>query len=214
MTRLSDVLLAEELGVDAIGLIFAPSSKRLISPEQGRILSSALGVGVARVGVFVDMPLDTLLRTAERSKLTAIQLHGGESQHYTLEVTNFYPVLKAKKLSSLEGLVWEDGPFTTLLDGVNPGSGHALDWNALEQHLEHSPLERSPLKAGWGLAGGLNPENVSEALERFVKLGLGWVDVVSGLEARAGDKDPEKMRHFMARASQKNAISASYMSLI
>ena len=195
MTRTQDVLLAEELGVDAIGLIFAPSSKRLITAEQGRVLSSALGIGVARVGVFVDAPLDVLLRTAQRSRLTAIQLHGSESEAYALEVSHFYPVLKAQKLSTLEHLVQQDGPFTPLLDGGNPGSGHALDWAALQERLEHSPL-----KVGWGLAGGLNPKNVTEALERFIPLGLGWLDAVSGLEASAGEKDPQKMRDFVARA--------------
>jgi len=200
MTRLEDVLLAEELGVDAIGLIFAPLSKRHITAEQGRVLSSALGIGVARVGVFVDAPLDALLRTAERSKLTAVQLHGAESEAYALEVSHFYPVLKVHKLSTLEHLTAEDGPFTPLLDGVNPGSGHALDWAALQTHLEHSPL-----KAGWGLAGGLNPDNVTEALERFAPLGLGWLDGVSGLEARPREKDPQKMRDFVARAAQYQA---------
>ena len=197
MTRTQDVLLAEELGVDAIGLIFAPSSKRFITAEQGRVLSSVLGVGVARVGVFVDAPLDALLRTAERSRLTAVQLHGAESEAYALEVARFYPVLKAHKLSTLEHLVREEGLFTTLLDGVNPGSGHALDWAVLQAHLEHSPV-----KTGWGLAGGLTPDNVTEALERFAPLGLGWLDAVSGLEARAGEKNPQKMRDFVARVAQ------------
>jgi len=197
MTRTQDVLLAEELGVDAIGLIFAPSTKRLITPEQGRELSSALGVGVARVGVFVDAPLDALLRTAERSKLTAVQLSGAESEAYALEVARFYPVLKAQNISTLEHLFQQDGPFTTMLDGVNPGSGHALDWAALQAHLEHSPL-----KAGWSLAGGLTPDNLTEALERFTPLGLGWLDAVSGLEARPREKDPQKMRDFVARAAR------------
>ena len=200
MTQLSDVLLAEELGVDAIGLIFAPSSKRLITAEQGRVLSSALGIGVSRVGVFVDAPLDVLLRTAERSKLTAVQLSGAESEAYALEVSRFYPVLKAQNIGTLEHLIQDDGPFTLLLDGVNPGSGQVLDWAALQAHLEHSRL-----KAGWGLAGGLAPGNVTEALERFAPLGLGWLDVVSGLEARAKEKDPQKMRDFVARAAQYQA---------
>lgn len=188
MTRIEDAVLAEKLGVDAIGLIFASFSKRYVTPEQARKISLSLSVLPSRVGVFVDAPLDELLKTADTARLTAVQLHGNESPEYASRVAEFYPVIRAFKVKddTLDLSDWQD--FTVLLDGSEPGSGQAFDWSLL-------PRLKHPKR--WWLAGGLGPQNVKAALEAVKgHLPVG-VDAVTHLESAPGIKDPARMRAFM-----------------
>ncbi|GGJ41291.1 aminoacyl-tRNA hydrolase [Deinococcus roseus] len=188
MTRVEDALLAEKLGADAIGLIFASFSKRYVTPEQARKISLSLSVLPSRVGVFVDAPLDQLLETAEVARLTAVQLHGNETPEYAKQVAEFYPVVRAFKVkdASLDLSGWQD--FTVLLDGSEPGSGQAFDWSLL-------PSLKPPKR--WWLAGGLGPQNVVAALEAVKNHLPVGVDAVTHLEASPGIKDPARMRAFM-----------------
>ncbi|MBB6098871.1 phosphoribosylanthranilate isomerase [Deinobacterium chartae] len=188
MTREADAALAAELGVDAIGLIFAPSRRR-ISACQARRVGAAAGFGVLRVGVFVDAPLDELLRTADRAGLDAVQLHGTENEAYQQAVAAHYPLLRALRVEDERALA-SLGPsrYTVLLDGLRPGSGEGLNWPSLRAH--------PPAFRFW-LAGGLGPENVGEAIRILSSAGLIGVDAVSRLEAAPGVKDPQRMRDFM-----------------
>ncbi|WP_235204235.1 MULTISPECIES: phosphoribosylanthranilate isomerase [Deinococcus] len=191
ITSVSDAFLAAEAGADALGFIFAPRSKRLVTPEVARAASLRVGPVVARVGVFLEQGLDEVLRTAEAARLSAVQLHGPLSPLYLRTVAAYYPVLRVLRPADLsqEGTAEElaHSGVTPMLDAPQPGSGEPLDWAAL----------RGRLPAGAWLAGGLGPENVAQAVRLLAPAG---VDAVSRLEARAGVKDPARVRAFVRAA--------------
>ncbi len=187
-TSLKDALLAEQAGADAIGLIFAPSRRR-VTLDAARTISLALGPTIGRVGVFVGAPLDEVLRTADAARLSAVQLHGEVPETYLDGVLAYYPVLRA--LAPGEAPPMTRPGLTLLFDALRPGGGVALDWDAL----------RSTFPAGAWLAGGLGPENVARAVATLRPAG---VDAVSQLESAPGIKDPVKTRAFVraARATE------------
>ncbi|GAA5535063.1 phosphoribosylanthranilate isomerase [Deinococcus aluminii] len=190
-TSIHDALLSAGAGADALGFIFAPVSKRRVTPEVAREAGLAVGPVVARVGVFLNQGLDEVLRTAEAARVSAVQLHGDLSSLYVREVARYHPVLRVLRPADLgredvlEGLSLPG--VTPLLDAPEPGSGQPLDWAAL----------RDLFPAGAWLAGGLGPGNVAEAIRVLRPAG---VDAVSRLEARAGVKDPEQVRAFVQAA--------------
>jgi phosphoribosylanthranilate isomerase len=194
-TSLHDAALSDEAGADAIGLIFAPVSRRLVTVELAREISLSLGPAVGRVGVFLGQPLDEVLRTAERARLSAVQIHGEVSGLYLETLACYHPVLRVLRPSELVGhSMTPEGQLhqTLMLDAPSPGSGEPLDWEAL----------RPDFPIGAWLAGGLGPENVAEAIRVLRPAG---VDAVSRLESSPGVKNPALVRAFIsaARAAQQ-----------
>lgn len=197
-TSLHDALLSAEAGADAVGLIFAPISRRLVDIEVAREISVALGPAVGRVGVFLDQPLDEVLRTAERARLSAVQVHGEVSSLYLETLACYHPVLRVLRPAELSGGGAAAGQSTLMLDAPVPGSGEALDWAAL----------RPVFPPGAWLAGGLGPENVAEAIRVLRPAG---VDAVSRLESAPGLKDPARVKAFVAAARDaQGRLSRSY----
>lgn len=201
-TNLADALLAAEAGADALGVIFAPISKRLVSPQVARDISLSVGPCVGRVGVFLDQPLTEVLRLADAARVSAVQLHAptdptqsdDEFLELLAEVAQYYPVLRVLRPQELSILSAAPAPRTTLmLDAPTPGSGEPLDWSALAAQFP----------VGAWLAGGLGPHNVAEAIAALRPAG---VDAVSQLEAAAGRKDPHKVRAFMAAVRQADTL--------
>ncbi|MDB5046145.1 MAG: N-(5-phosphoribosyl)anthranilate isomerase [Deinococcus sp.] len=191
-TSVTDAVQAAEAGADALGFIFAPISKRLVSVEVAREAGLSVGPAVARVGVFLNQGLDEVLRTAERARMSAVQLHGQLSSLYVTEVARYHPVLRvlrpADLLAGADTLEHLSLPGVTLmLDAPEPGGGVPLDWEAL----------RSVFPGGAWLAGGLGPHNVAAAIQALNPAG---VDAVSRLESSAGVKNPELVRAFMDAA--------------
>ena len=189
LTRPEDALHAENAGADAIGLNFVPGTKRFISLERAREVLSVLGPFMARVGVFQNASLETVLETVRGVGLNVAQLHGQESDAFALEVQRIVPVLRAVKLEPGVPFVLPEVGSAFLIDGPDPGSGQVADWNRLEV----------PKLAGrrWLLAGGLTPENVARAIKRFKPWG---VDLSSGVESAPGIKDPAKVTAFIRAA--------------
>lgn len=208
-TNLHDAMLSAEAGADAIGLIFAPGSRRLVGVELAREISLGLGPAVGRVGVFMDQPLDEVLRVAERARLSATQIHGEVSSLYLETLGRYHPVLRVLRPAELSGQGDTPGDSsarnqtlmpnqTLMLDAPNPGSGQPLNWDSL----------RSSFPAGAWLAGGLGPQNVARAIRA---LRPGGVDAVSHLESAPGIKDIQKVRDFV-RAARTAAQEGSLQS--
>ncbi len=114
-TTPQDAVLAAEAGADAIGLIFAPISKRLISADVARQASLAVGPAVGRVGVFMDQPVEDVLRLADAARVSAVQLHGFYTDLDLTRIVEYYPVLRALRPQEVEGWRAQARPDLTLL---------------------------------------------------------------------------------------------------
>jgi phosphoribosylanthranilate isomerase len=200
ITTVEDGVAAARLGADAVGFVFWPQSPRWVDREKARQIARALPPFVLRVGVFVDAPAETIVRTVEEVGLDVIQLHGKESPEEAAQLPR--RVLKAVRVG--EGFVAEEAlrfaPYVSgvLLDTQAPtapgGTGRPFDWSLAREVREKAPF--------LGLAGGLNAENVHVAL---ASLRPDMVDVSSGVESSPGRKDPEKVRAFVeaVRAAER-----------
>jgi len=176
---------AVEAGADFIGFVFA-DSKRRISREQAKIISKALPTNIKKVGVFVNEDAPTILQIADDIGLDYIQLHGKESPRFVDSLP--YPIIKAFSSHNL-AQINEYACDYYLIDSPKAGSGEVFDWKALEM------LDTDKDKLI--LAGGLNVQNVEEAI-LAVKPAI--VDVSSGVETNHV-KDPIKIKKFVEHAS-------------
>jgi len=201
ITRLEDALGAAAAGAHAIGLNFVPSSPRCLIDRSiaGKISAAAKQRGLKVVGVCADMSLPELEQLANAVPLDALQLHGHE--HVTLghalrgalplkEVWKAYRVAGREDLARIDA---EQFPCAALLLDAKAGSalggtGQTFDWNVLKSWQRSKQLV---------LAGGLTPENVTEAV-RLVR--PDWVDTASGVEASPGIKSQARMEAFVQAA--------------
>lgn len=187
-------MLAAELGAAAIGFVFWRSSPRFVEIERARTIAAALPPSIVCVGVFVDQPLAEMQAIASSVPLAAVQLHGSESPQVATALMQ--PVIKAVPVD--EGFdpasvdAWASA-ITVLLDAHDPvrrgGTGRTVDWS-----LAAAAATRRPVM----LSGGLNPENVCEALEKVRPYA---VDLSSGVEASPGIKDPARLRALFENVS-------------
>ena len=191
ITNLEDAETAMLAGADAIGFIFYPQSPRYVTPDRAREISGKLAERICRVGVFVDHDLREVRRIVQFCDLDFIQLHGNESPDYCRA---FSPsaLIKAMSIQKEEDLaLLKDYPVRAILaEAHDPvrrgGTGKTCDWNLARRAGERHRLI---------LSGGLNPQNILPAMEAVRPLA---VDVGSGVEARPGKKDPEKIKELMA----------------
>lgn len=193
LTRPEDAALAVSLGAWALGVIFVPGSPRRVSIEQAAAVLASAPAGVERVGVFVNSGLDEIGESARACGLTAVQLHGEESPDECLEARRRTGcrVIKALRVAgpeTLAGVVTFDTDFI-LLDTYQPGrhggTGEVFDWSlaaALPANIRGERLI---------LSGGLNPDNIAEAVRAVAPYA---VDVASGVESAPGIKDTEKLK--------------------
>ena len=191
LTNLADAQAAVDFGADLIGFIFA-ASPRQVTVEEVQEIRERLRGEVSAVGVFVDRDLSEVQQIAKDCNLDYIQLHGSESPGYCQQLEK--PVIKAfsiKNRESLEELKKYD-VHKYLLDTYHPdklgGTGETFNWDLAGEAKEVGPIF---------LAGGLNPENVAQAVEKVNPAG---VDVSSGVELRAGKKNYRKVRRFIKQA--------------
>jgi phosphoribosylanthranilate isomerase len=190
ITRPEDALLCVEAGVDALGFNFWPGSKRHVQVELAREIAAALPSGVLRVGVFVRASPEEVRQTVRAVGLGAVQLHGDEDPALYSDVgAQVWQVLRvADRLPEAPSPAAAAVLLDAKVEGFG-GAGRRFDWR----------LARSA--AGWAvpvwLAGGLNPDNVGEALRLA---GASGVDVASGVESAPGIKDPARVRAFVAAA--------------
>ena len=189
ITSEEDALLAVAMGADAIGFVFAPSSRQ-IAPARAADIAKRLPPEVLTVGVFRDEAPQRVADVVNAAGLRAAQLHGRETAEDTAWVRRRVPVvIKAFPGGDPElARAATYGADVVLLDSASPGSGRVFDW---------SLAEGAPSGLRVLLAGGLTPENVGEAIERVRPWG---VDVSTGVESEPGVKDPTKVRRFIQAA--------------
>lgn len=197
ITKRDDALLAARLGADAVGLVFCDSPRR-VDAEQARRIVEALPPFVTPVGVFLDSPVDEVLRTARVVGLGAVQLHGTEPPEIVREIARAVKVIKAVRVQGPESFgTCASYPeasaflFDTYVKGQAGGTGLAFDWSLLGDDAL-APLGNRP----WILAGGLRPENIDRALAACRPFA---VDVSSGVERAPGLKDADRMAQFIEK---------------
>ncbi len=189
ITSEEDALLAVALGADAVGFVFAPSTRQ-VAPLHVRDIVRQLPAGVLTVGVFRDEAPERVVELVHTAGLGAAQLHGHEPPEDTVWVRERVgTVFKAFAAGDPAVAHAADHKAdAVLLDNVQPGSGKVFDW---------SRAEDVPLGLHLVLAGGLDPTNVADAIAAVHPWG---VDVSTGVEASPGHKDPRKLRAFLTAA--------------
>jgi len=203
-TSIEDALASVAAGADALGFIFAPSLRR-ISAQQARAIAARVPDHIETVGVFVDESSEIIRATVEEVGLTAVQLHGAETPEF---VAGLFPSgRRGRRVGVIKTILANDkdykndkfeetlalfrqnhGCVDSILIDSGSGSGKTFDWHKTQARTHGDNLR-------FIVAGGLTPENVGPAIQKFSPWG---VDVVSGVERAPGQKDPEKLKAFVA----------------
>jgi phosphoribosylanthranilate isomerase len=200
ITNQENALYASQCGASALGFIFYPPSPRYVKPEDAKIIVSALPDTVVRVGVFVNEQPEEVARVMEYCALDMIQLHGDETPDYCRQ----FPasrIIKAVTLNNDDDVDYACRFDAAAIlvdsrsDGLYGGTGKKSNWE-----LAHRVGNKKPLI----LSGGLNAENIAEAIEKAAPAAL---DVNSGVEVSPGIKDHIKIECLFAVI--RNADTAS-----
>jgi phosphoribosylanthranilate isomerase len=186
ITNKEDALYAAKLGATALGFIFYPASPRYVKPEDARKIISTLPDDLVKVGVFVNEKADEIIRVMEYCGLDMIQLHGDESPEFCREFSAFQ-IIKAVELKNDNDLNHAYGyeVAAILVDsrhaGLYGGTGRKANWKLACRTKNKKPLI---------LSGGLNEENIAEALQTVAPAAL---DINSGVESEPGKKEHVKL---------------------
>ena len=180
------------MGADAVGFIFAPS-KRQVSAGRARDIARRLPPEILTVGVFRDEAPQRVVEIVQTAGLRAAQLDGHETPDITKWVRKriSYVIQGFAAGDRNLGRADEYGADAILIGSSAPGQGQMFDWSL----AEGAPSGRKVI-----MCGGLTPENVADAIER---VGPWGVDVATGVEkddGEPGQKDPRKVRAFVANA--------------
>ncbi|MBD2098809.1 phosphoribosylanthranilate isomerase [Trichocoleus sp. FACHB-591] len=203
-----------ELGATALGFICVPASPRYVSANQIRQVVEQLplhpqtGHLVDRIGVFANATLAEISQVVAIAGLNAVQLHGAETPEFCAQVRETLPdteVIKALRIKTAAALQeaadYYSHVHTLLLDAYHPGllggTGVTLDWQSLQKFAPACP---------WFLAGGLNPDNITQALAQLQPDGI---DLSSGVERSPGDKDLAQVAHLFHQLQQTQKIGVS-----
>jgi phosphoribosylanthranilate isomerase len=223
ITNLEDALMAAQAGADALGFVFYEKSPRKIVPELAGQIAARLPARLEKVGVFVNESFEHMESVAAAVGLTAIQLHVEMPPQGDRKQLEMNPAEKLKRYIAFPARHFfdDEGRFDSFglsvreaepdkwvsaffLDSGTPeqmgGTGRTFDWQAAV------PVAEAIKQAGFALAvaGGLTPTNVADAVRVLKPWG---VDVSSGVEARPGKKDAEKVRAFIAAVRQAERLA-------
>ena len=187
LKRLEDIEIVNKYMPDYMGFVFA-DTKRKVSHELARQLKEKLDPEIISVGVFVDAPKEEIVELFENGTIEMAQLHGLESEDYIKDLKamtdNKLIVIKAIEMSQDTDLLkYDSSNADYLLLDSGKGSGKTFDWR----------LIRKDLKKDFFLAGGLNKDNVTQAIEEFEPYA---VDLSSSLEVN-GFKNEYKIKEIM-----------------
>lgn len=196
LTRPEEAAACAAAGAAAVGCVFFPRSPRRVRPAQAAAIRRALPAGVRLAGVFVDTPVEEILRTAAEAGLDAVQLHGGEppedAARLAAEGLLVVKALFAAREPSFERAADYPASAFLLECGLGPlpgGNARGWDWGAARTLAERFPVI---------LAGGITPENAAFALHAARPDAL---DVSSGVERRPGEKDIARVTRLLAAAA-------------
>ncbi|MFY9854957.1 MAG: phosphoribosylanthranilate isomerase [Terracidiphilus sp.] len=214
-TSLEDALMAAEAGADAVGFVFAPSPRRVTVAEVANIVPH-LPATTEKIGIFVDATLEEIVSTVEACGLTGVQLHFDAASELPaqlherlgpelriLSVVHFGAADSEHQVARIADLDRNPHVDAVLVDSRTEmavgGTGVTFDWAAARKTFFPDAKVCKRIAAG-----GLNPDNVAEAIATLRPWG---VDVVSGVEAAPGKKDRAKVREFVVRARSGKATS-------
>lgn len=187
--RPEDVEYMNEASPDYIGMILAEGFRRTVDIPTAEKLAAELATGIKKVGVFVDTPVDKVRECAERIGLDVIQLHGSEDMAYINEVKKLgIPLWKSVKVRCAEDIYAAErlGCDMLLLDSFVPGQAGGTGVSS-----DRSVIREAKISSPFFLAGGINEENITEALKISHN-----IDISSGIETD-GVKDIDKIRRIM-----------------
>jgi len=196
---------AVEGGADYVGFVFYPPSPRAVTPAAAAALAAAAPARLPKVALVVDADDARLQEILDAAPIDLLQLHGSESVERVAAVRARFgvPVMKVLRVAGAgdvaaaaayepvaDRLLFDAKPPTDMTGALPGGNALAFDWQLLAGRTWALP---------WMLSGGLNADNVAEALRVS---GARAVDVSSGVEDRPGVKNPDKIRAFIAAAKR------------
>ena len=199
MTLPAQVNALDEMGVELTGFIFYEKSPRFVGRKISHSMMKQSGGRIAKVGVFVNMPYDELMKTVEDYRLDMVQLHGDESERFCERVSNYVSVIKAFRLSENDPIEWMIRPyhegcdmymFDTLGAGYG-GTGKKFDW----KQLSGTSINKLFL-----LSGGIEPgdeEKLKAFADEAAAKKLFAVDINSRFEVSAGVKNMDLVKTFV-----------------
>ncbi|MGA2205337.1 MAG: phosphoribosylanthranilate isomerase [Terracidiphilus sp.] len=203
-TSLADAQLAAEVGADAAGFVFAPSPRQ-VTPAWVAAIVPQLPQALEKIGVFVDAAFEEIAATVEAAGLTGVQLHWDAPPSLPAQLRErFGPKLRILGVVHFDAAAADKDAVPSFDSNVDVvlvdsrtissvgGTGQTYDWDAARNTIFRAD---GPMK--FVAAGGLTPANVAGAIATLRPWG---VDVVSGVEAAPGRKDPAKVRAFIANA--------------
>ncbi|NNG82351.1 phosphoribosylanthranilate isomerase [Acinetobacter sp. ANC 5378] len=195
ITRIEDIHSAVNAGADAIGFVFYAPSPRSVTKEQAKELIQHVPAYVQIVGLFVNATADEVAQVLDVVPLDMLQFHGDETPEQCQQISNqvgrrWYKAIQVKPGLDIQAEIqkYQDaGASAVLLDAWHPdlkgGTGHSFDWTTF-------PKLNIPLI----LAGGLNPDNIEQAILTTQAYA---VDVSGGVESAKGIKDQQLIERFM-----------------
>lgn len=194
LSRPCDIEAANELNPEYIGFVFAPKSKRYITPEKAKELKQLLDANIKAVGVFVNEEAENIADLLNWGIVDVAQLHGDEDEDYIKQLRRLTdkPIIKAIRIESERELADAErcSADCVLLDS-GAGTGTVFDWKLIQN-----------MNRPYFLAGGLTPGNVENAVNMLHPYA---VDVSSGIETD-GLKDKTKMAAFAAAVRKEEKI--------
>ncbi|MCM8768522.1 MAG: phosphoribosylanthranilate isomerase [Candidatus Omnitrophica bacterium] len=200
--RRQDLKEAIALGIDYVGLNFYPESSRYLLPDEALRITQGLPTEGLLIGVFVNAPVDQIVKLVESLRLAGVQLHGQESGDLAKEIKRRLPqtmVIKAIRVSRTEDFIQAEGYpadfflLDSFLSSLPGGTGRQIN----QKLLRTSPLPWEKVF----LAGGIRVDNVDFFIKSFHPFA---VDICSGVERQPGVKNKDLMAKLVSRVREAN----------
>lgn len=195
--RREDALLACELGAAMIGMIFYPDSPRYVSEIEARNIVSSLPEDIIPVGVFVNPLFDEIKSVVEKVGIKGIQIHGKanveDTRKLDLKLIRAHRIDESFRFDTISDEECDYILLDNKVNGLYGGTGSLFDWNLIPSHIDRETLI---------LAGGLNPDNIVDAI---LRVNPAIVDISSGVESSPGIKDKSELRKLFEAVEVANS---------